>query len=334
MLDRVIPLRPLRRGITPQGGILGLRGFNFMQTEIKEQPGYYANLPASVRYDRRISSSSKLLFAELIALTNLKGFAWAHNSYFADLYGVSERSVREWLSELEKEGYITFKTINNVRYIYTIQEAWKKTSGGVEENFRGGRKKTSTLKTHNLENDGSAEPLKDSEIVPNTTFNTTNNSPADISSKSFEEFMEEKGYKQDSQVDDYGNDHKWWEDENGIKLKKGPLEALRKEWKRLTTPAVPKAPLDPAFATTENLCAVIEKVLKEQYGSAPIISNQTKNILRQNLVRKFDKDFLKAYAQWYFVDSQIEKKWRFSIPTFTSERMINAFLAETDYELP
>lgn len=68
--------------------------------------GYYAILPANVRYDKSLTPNAKLLYAEITALTNDKGYCWATNGYFAELYSVSKQSISAWISNLKEKGYI------------------------------------------------------------------------------------------------------------------------------------------------------------------------------------------------------------------------------------
>ena len=77
-----------------------------------EQPNYYAILPAFVRYDKDLPANARLLYGELTALTNKKGYCFASNNYFAPLYGVTPQAISKWIKILEKKGYI------KIEYIY------------------------------------------------------------------------------------------------------------------------------------------------------------------------------------------------------------------------
>ncbi|MBO6359632.1 MULTISPECIES: helix-turn-helix domain-containing protein [Enterococcus] len=82
-----------------------------MSDEQKIQRNYYAIIPANVRYDRDLIPASKLLYGEITALCNEKGFCWAKTQYFQDLYGVSRVSIQKWLKSLEANGYISREVI-------------------------------------------------------------------------------------------------------------------------------------------------------------------------------------------------------------------------------
>ena len=68
---------------------------------------YYTILPAEVRLDKRLLPYERLLFSEILALSNQKGYCYATNAYFSKLYGVSVVSVSTWISNLIKYGYIS-----------------------------------------------------------------------------------------------------------------------------------------------------------------------------------------------------------------------------------
>ena len=72
----------------------------------EEKKSYYAIIPANVRYDESLPPNAKLLYGEITALCNAEGYCWASNKYFADLYGVTIRTVANWLRSLAEKGYI------------------------------------------------------------------------------------------------------------------------------------------------------------------------------------------------------------------------------------
>lgn len=79
----------------------------------KEQPNYYAIIPATVRYDNNLKSAEKLLYGEITALANKNGYCYAKNKYFADLYNVTTVSVSRWISHLQEMGYIETEVVRN-----------------------------------------------------------------------------------------------------------------------------------------------------------------------------------------------------------------------------
>ena len=75
-----------------------------MNEEIKSN--YYAVIPATVRYDKGLKPSEKLLYGEITSLANKYGYCFAQNRYFSDLYGVSIETVSRWCSHLQELGYV------------------------------------------------------------------------------------------------------------------------------------------------------------------------------------------------------------------------------------
>ena len=70
---------------------------------------YYAIIPAYVRYDKTLTPNAKLLYGEITALCNEKGYCFARNKYFSDLYNVGTRSITDWIAQLKNAGYIKLK---------------------------------------------------------------------------------------------------------------------------------------------------------------------------------------------------------------------------------
>lgn len=77
----------------------------------EQQKAYYAIIPANVRYDKDLAPNAKLLYGEITALCNEKGYCWASNQYFADLYHSSISAVQKWVSSLVKKGYINLELV-------------------------------------------------------------------------------------------------------------------------------------------------------------------------------------------------------------------------------
>ena len=71
-----------------------------------EKPGFWAVIPAAVRYDPTLPPSAKLLYAEISALTDKRGSCWASNEYFEQLYGLSERTIARLIRALETAGLV------------------------------------------------------------------------------------------------------------------------------------------------------------------------------------------------------------------------------------
>lgn len=93
----------------------------------QNNPNYYAILTADVRYCPDLSSSEKLLFAEITALSNTLGFCKAGNSYFAKLYKSTDVTISRNIKHLETLGFIRIEYEKKgakvtQRKIYTINK--------------------------------------------------------------------------------------------------------------------------------------------------------------------------------------------------------------------
>lgn len=80
----------------------------------ENQISYYAFIPATVRYNKELKANEKLLYGEVTSLANKFGYCFATNRYFANLYDVTTHTVSQWLSHLEKLGYIHIEFIKNI----------------------------------------------------------------------------------------------------------------------------------------------------------------------------------------------------------------------------
>ena len=109
-----------------------------------EKPNYYAIIPANVRYDSDLTANAKLLYGEITSLCNEKGFCWATNEYFSNLYGVSDRTIRSLIKQLQDKKYIKVDLIDNSKRMIYLDFTTQ------EKNFLPPRKIISTREEENF----------------------------------------------------------------------------------------------------------------------------------------------------------------------------------------
>lgn len=103
-------------------------------------PNFYSIIPADLRYDNRLKATEKLFFSEISALTNVYGYCYAGNKYFANLYNCDVRTITRWLSNLEKFGYIRIELIRDERKMILERRIYTRESsqGGIDKNVHRG----------------------------------------------------------------------------------------------------------------------------------------------------------------------------------------------------
>ena len=158
---------------------------------MNEHPSYYSVTPATVRYDHRLKPNEKLLFGEITALSNVKGYCYSTNKYFSKLYEVTVQTVSEWINHLKELGYLKVEMIKDgkaikERHLYPVVDApiqenlnrgySGKAEGGIQENLnRGIREKpkenNTSINTTSKNNSSS------------TTRDSLDNSTKDIESR-------------------------------------------------------------------------------------------------------------------------------------------------------
>ena len=127
-----------------------------------ENRAYYAIIPANVRYDAELTPNAKLLYGEITALCNEKGYCWASNSYFAQLYKVSKVSISKWINQLIKKNYIQSEIINKEGSKEILYRYLRIVNDPIKEKFN--------------------TPIKEKFKDNNTLFNNTSNNMSDLDS--------------------------------------------------------------------------------------------------------------------------------------------------------
>lgn len=137
--------------------------------ENKNSPSYYAIVPARVRYSD-ITANAKLLYGEITALSSEKGYCWASNKHFSDLYGVSTKQVSLWFKQLSDKKFIEIELIKSqsgtLRKVYIMEE-----------------KVIRALQKGNVRNTSGTTPKGNTSIKPSTKINREKDSIMVLSSR-------------------------------------------------------------------------------------------------------------------------------------------------------
>ena len=151
-----------------------------VKIEPTENPGFFAIIPAIVRY-ADITPNAKLLFGEISALTNQYGFCWASNEYFSKLYKVSHVSISKWINELIKHDFIKSESNNYQRRIYLstgaladkekLMTSLRKVNNPIKKSLRGHKEKfihnnTISNTVNNKKNTVLYAPAEDPNRIP------------------------------------------------------------------------------------------------------------------------------------------------------------------------
>ena len=200
---------------------------------------YYAIIPANVRYDKDITANAKLLYGEITALCNEKGYCWAENEYFAELYDVSKTSISKWINSLVKKGYIFSEII------------YKKNTKEIDH-------RCLRIIIHPIEeklNTPIEEKLKDNNTIINNTLKEINKR------KQFEAptYDEIKAYAKERNrldlVDKFYNYYEasGWKDNRGGKVKNWKLKFVSWENNNPIKPIVSSKPQETPFKRTVRI---------------------------------------------------------------------------------
>lgn len=179
-----------------------------------EKKSYYAIIPANVRYDPNLKDKAKLLYGEITALCDEKGYCWATNEYFANLYGVSKTTISLLIKNLIEKGYINSQIIYKegtkeilYRYLSIVNDP-------IKENL----------------NTPIKENLKDNNTYINNTINNTyNNKFIKPTIEEVKQYCLERNNNIDAEnFVDYYNSNGWKVGKNSMKDWKAAIRTWEK----------------------------------------------------------------------------------------------------------
>jgi hypothetical protein len=184
------------------------------------QKNYYAIIPANVRYDKELPANAKLLYGEITALCNERGYCWATNAYFSELYEVHNKSISRLISRLEKKGYIRIEMLIKDKQVKSRHIYITSSNADVTTSPQNCVEGSNEIVTR-----GSNEIVTDN----NTSFNTTKEyiqfaDTVRLTQEQYDRLVEEYGKKT---ADDYIERLDEWQTNNPKKKKKDHNKTLR-----------------------------------------------------------------------------------------------------------
>lgn len=82
-------------------------------TKSTPQQAYFTVIPATVRQDDQLSTNAKILYGDIVALASTGGYCYASNQYFAEAFGMTERSITRLISKLEERGHVRVRILRD-----------------------------------------------------------------------------------------------------------------------------------------------------------------------------------------------------------------------------
>jgi len=96
-------------------------------------------IPTSLLGDSRLTFLERLLLMDILSLCKKKGYCWATNEYFKNLFKVSKQTILKSISSLSKYGYIVLeydrREKNNFKRVIRISEVLKNQISDIKNNF-------------------------------------------------------------------------------------------------------------------------------------------------------------------------------------------------------
>lgn len=103
----------------------------------------FSVIPNKIKYDSNISFLSKFILSDIVSFSNTS-ICFASNGYFAELYNLSESTIKRAIKELKDNKYISIQNVNHNRKITPTNKI-------MEDYEKIKKSKTGTIKQETAE---------------------------------------------------------------------------------------------------------------------------------------------------------------------------------------
>jgi uncharacterized phage protein (TIGR02220 family) len=152
----------------------------------KEEPNYYAIIPANVRY-ADIPDKAKLLYGEITALCNKEGYCWANNTYFAELYQVHKNTISRLISILVKNNFLSIELTPQQKGVEVSRKLFipilKNVEGGINKNAEDNNTSINNTYNNTIKNTITSNEVNQIIEYFNNIFQTKYRTTADRNKK-------------------------------------------------------------------------------------------------------------------------------------------------------
>jgi hypothetical protein len=280
----------------------------------------YLLIPYQVIADPDIEPTAEKLYGVIYWMTKLRlEKCFASNDTLAEYVKTTARTIQNSLDALEKKGYITRI------YRDTSKRNREEIVANIHFGVRNGGDTSSEMAVTRVRNGGDQSSNISNKIEEVSA-------DADVPS-SLKDYRIGLGWSYDSDTRPNAEDvypDIWWLDRGGgVRARKSDLHASEVNFKRLAGIQEPSRTVPESAQKVDKLVDLISTELKAQYGSTPIFGKKEKAMLSA-LMKRRTPAFIGRYGKWFFRSTSIDKKYKYSVEAFTSNRFINQYIGDSN----
>lgn len=224
----------------------------------------YIIIPDDVLNDKNLTPNEKILFGEILKLSQETGECWASNKYFCEIMNTTHNeSVSRWIKHLKEKNYIEIEMITNEngkilkRVMKVINQD---VNTPLTEMLRGYEHKcydplNKNVKENNTSNNNTSKNKRNSNTINSITKKKSKFSPPTLDE--INEYIKEKSLAVDGkQFFEYFTEGNWI-DSKGNKVRNWKQKLLT--WNRYRVTSVPQRKKKLSEMTEEEYKAYAEE---------------------------------------------------------------------------